>query len=211
MITRELALNVLKELAVFRFEYCINEKKLSEEEAIILSKRLYNHCLVVGTIAEKISNKIGLNDERSYIFGLLHDIGKFKPNRFHGLTGYEIALENNDLELAQICITHSFINNRIEEFHFPDNEFKKTDIKRTKELFKSIKLNDYIYLIKLCDFMSIGDTLNSSTIEDRLIDIITRYPMSQTEFDRLSKNVNKLKEYFEKKYDFDLYKLLEHK
>lgn len=211
MLTRELALNVLKELAVFRFEYCVNDEKKNEEEATVLAKRLYNHSLVVGTIAEKIANTIGLNGEKSYIFGLLHDVGRFKPERFHGLAGYEIAMENNNPELAQICLTHSFVHDKVEKFHFPNNEFMESDIKKTKELFKSFKIDDYDYLIRLCDFMSIGDTLNSSTIEDRLIDIITRYPMSQTDFDKLSKRINDLKKYFEKKYNFDLYKLLEHK
>ena len=172
------------------------------------------HTYGVISLSEYIAKDLNLSEEDielAKLIALLHDIGRFKPNRFHGLTGYEISMENNNLELAEICLTHSFVNDKIEDFHFPDNEYKIQDIEKTKDIFKNIKLNDYHYLIRLCDFMSIGDTLNSSTIEDRLLDLIIRYPMSQNEFDNLSKTLNNLKEYFEKKYNFDIYKLLENK
>ena len=155
-------------------------------------------------MAEKIAKKIGLDSDRCYILGLLHDIGRFKPNRFHGIVGYEIAMENNDKELAKICLTHCFLfdNDKIGTFDFPNNEFKEQDIIKTKELLNSFEINDYDKLIRLCDFLSIGDTLNSVTIEDRLLDLITRYPLNQNDYDNLFNEIDGLKNYFEKKFDF---------
>ena len=75
----------------------------------------------------------------------------------------------------------------------------------------SFEINDYDKLIRLCDFLSIGDTLDSVTIEDRLLDLITRYPLNQNDYDNLFNEIDGLKNYFENKFDFDLYGLLETK
>ena len=101
-MNRELAIKILKELAINSFEHYVNELKCNEEEATALSMKLYNHCLVVGTIAEKIGKQCGLEGELCFVLGILHDIGKFDFNRFHGISGYEIAVDNNFPKLAQI-------------------------------------------------------------------------------------------------------------
>ena len=210
MITRELANKVLKELAISMYEYCVNDKKLDEKEATNLAMRLYNHSLVVGAIAEKIAEKSGLDVEKSYIFGLLHDIGRFKPERFHGIVGYEIAMDNNNPELARICLTHVFLSDKkIREGEFPNNDFKKDDIEKTKNILSKIEYNDYDLLIRLCDFMSIGDTIYSSTIDDRILDLKKRYNIAENDCEKLRSELYKIKDYFDEKIGGDLYELLE--
>lgn len=210
MTTRELAKKVLKELAASMYEYCINEKKLNNEEATRLGTRLYNHSLVVGTIAEKIAKEVNMDSDKCYIYGLLHDVGKFEPKRFHGIVGYEIAMENKDLELARICLTHVFSRDKeIREMEFPNNEFKENDIKKTKKILSNIEYNDYDLLIRLCDFMSVGDTTYSSTIEDRLSDIQKRYNMPKDDYDKLSTELFEIKKYFDDKLGYNLYDLLQ--
>ena len=210
MLTRELAEKVLKELAVSMYEYCINDLKLNQEQAMQKSLELYNHSLVVGKIAEKIGREIGLDFDKCYILGLLHDIGRFKPNRSHSIVGYEIAMENNFPELAKICITHTFAKDKkIRKNEFPDNEFKEKDIQKVREILEKLEYNDYDLLIRLCDFMSTGKTIYSSTIDDRLLDLQQRYNMKQTEYDNLKKELYAIKKYFDLKLGYDLYELLE--
>lgn len=209
-MNKDLAIKILKELSVNCFEYCLNEKEYSEKEATIISMRLYNHCLVVGTIAEKIAQKCNLDSELSFVLGCLHDIGKFNFKRYHGIVGYEIAMENNFPKLAQISITHTLNNfKNLNNADFPDNNFKEKDILLVKDLMKGFVINDYDRLIRLCDFMAIGDTLNSSTIENRLLDIALRYKITQQEFNELDAEINSLKWYFESKYKINIYELLE--
>lgn len=209
-MNRELAIKILKELAINCFEYCVNNLKYDEEKATKQSMRLYNHCLIVGNIAEKIAKKCDLESELCFVLGILHDIGKFNFNRFHGIVGYEIAIDNNFPKLAQIAITHTLKNfNKLNELNFPNNDFKEKDVLITKNLMENFVIDDYDRLIRLCDFMSIGEDLHSSTIEDRLLDIATRYKITRQEFDELNLEINELKNYFETKYKIDIYELLE--
>lgn len=192
------------------YEYCIKDKKLNDTEATRLAMRLYNHCIVVGNIAEKVAKEVGLDFEKAYIFGLLHDIGRFNPARFHGIVGYEIAIENNSPELAKICISHVFAKNKkIRENEFPQNDSKIVDMKKTEELLSNIEYDDYDLLIRMCDFMSTGDTLFPSKIEDRLLDIKSRYGGNDKDFLELQNELNGIKNYFDKKLGCNLYELLE--
>lgn len=210
MITRELAEKVLKELAISMYEYCVNEKKLDDNEATKFSMRLYNHSLVVATIAERIAKEIGMDSNKCYIYGLLHDIGRFGPKRFHGIVGYEIAMENKNPDLARICLTHVFAKDKkIRDMEFPDNEFKENDVEKTKKILSEIEYNDYDLLIRLCDFMSVGDTTFSSTIEDRLLDLQKRYNMTKEDYDKLKGELCQIKKYFDTRLGYDLYDLLQ--
>ena len=210
MIKKELAKEILKELAIANFEYNLNNLHLEEEKSQILAKRLYNHCLIAGTIAEKIAKQINLDSEKCYVLGLLHDLGRFEHKRFHGIVGYEIAMNNNFPELAKVCITHCYDDIcKIPENEFPKNEFKENDIKKVAELTNNFILDDYDKLIRLCDFMSIGDSLNAVTIEERALDIATRYNVPDDEYKVLLKSINGIKNYFEDKYKINIYELLE--
>ena len=208
MITRELAEQILKELTASMYEYCLNEKKVSSDEATRLSMRLYNHCFVVGIVAEKIGIKAGLDGDRCYILGLLHDLGKFTPNRSHGIVGYEIANSNNDFQLAKICLTHVFAQDKkIRDSEFPNNNFRDQDIEKTKKILADLEFDDYDLLIRLSDFMSIGESSNASTIDDRLVDLKNRYGMTECEHIALKEELSGIKSYFDKKLCCDLYKM----
>ena len=133
---------------------------------------------------------------------------QLKCKRLYRLTGYEIAMEKGWNDVAQIALTHSFINDKIEAFHFPNNEFKDADIKKTEEIFSKLKLNEYDYMVRMGDFISIGDTQKPVTVEERLHDIRTRYPMSDTEFEKLNNTITKLKNYWDKRLGCNLYEIL---
>lgn len=209
MITRELASKIVKELSCSTYEFLINKKNFNEEIATQNAIKLYNHCLVAGKTAEKIAEKIGVDIEKAYIYGVLHDIGRFNPERFYGIVGYEIAIKNNNPDLARICITHVFPQNKkIRENEYPENEFKKQDIKKTEDFLLSIEYNDYDLLIRLCDFISIGDTLSPSKIEDRILDMKNGNNIIDNNYLNLKNELNEIKKYFDKKAGQDLYELL---
>ena len=69
------------------------------------------HSKNVGLAAKRIAEKSGgINSEKEYVFGLLHDIGRRCgiSARRHCIDGYAYAMEKNWDEVARICLTHSY-------------------------------------------------------------------------------------------------------
>ena len=70
-----------------------------------------SHSLAVGTAAERIAVHIeGLDAERVFVLGALHDIGRRfgEMGMNHVILGYRFLLAEGDAEAAEICLTHSF-------------------------------------------------------------------------------------------------------
>ena len=69
------------------------------------------HSHAVGTAAEHIAAHIvGMDAERAFVFGLLHDIGRRfgEMGMNHVMYGYRFLRAAGDDEAAEICLTHSF-------------------------------------------------------------------------------------------------------
>ena len=69
-----------------------------------------NHSRTVAHCAEKIASSCGLDCEKAYVLGLLHDIGrKFGVRHLgHVSDGYTYMMSLGYDEVAKICLTHSF-------------------------------------------------------------------------------------------------------
>lgn len=209
MIKRQLAENILKELTAYIFDHYLNKKHLSQNESEKIALKLYNHCLHVAEIATKIAKHINIDSNKCYIFGLLHKLGKFNLDRFCGLAGYEIAMENNEPELAKICITHFYSKNmkEINLINFPNNEFRIQDMKKTIDLIKTFQFNDYDKLLKLCNFIVVNNTINiENNFENNKIK--HKYEINAKYYHNLHNEIINLKQYFENKYSFSLDKLI---
>ena len=64
--------------------------------------KFHNHVYGVALMAEKIAEKLGLDSEKAYILGLMHDCGKIYEmyeKRFHGVIGYEM-FKGKDSDIA---------------------------------------------------------------------------------------------------------------
>lgn len=172
--------------------------------------RWITHCLSVGDSAGRIAK--ALNDkgysvdvDKTITLGYLHDIGKYNgESHGHVMRGYEyLKSKGYDDEYANICLTHSYLNNDIvctaEGVPNPDdNPF----------LANFIKEHEYTIeekLINLCDLMC-PQSNKVFTIDKRLIDIMTRRgAYSNTQYH--IKETYKLKEYFDDLLGYNLYDL----
>ncbi len=69
-----------------------------------------DHCKTVARAAETIASKCGLDVNRAYISGLLHDIGRYEGVRklHHVYAGYELLKGKGYNEISEICLSHSF-------------------------------------------------------------------------------------------------------
>lgn len=165
-----------------------------------------NHSRIVAHCAEKIAMECdGLDSDKAYILGLMHDIGrKFGVRHLgHVSDGYTYMMTLGYDEAAQICLTHSFNNQTTDEYI---GNFDTTDeeLKLIRDALKTVVMDDYDRLIQLCD--SIAGAECVLEIEERMEDVRRRYGSYPQE--KWNSNLA-LKQYFEEKTGKDIYVMVE--
>ena len=163
--------------------------------------RWINHSICVGDTAGKIAEKLNLDVNYAKTLGYIHDIGRgIGDSKDHVMNGYYYLKElGYDDEYANICLTHSYLNNDI---YCTAGGFPK-DIPFRTEFIKNHEYTIYEKIINLCDLMC---TDINMTVDKRLIDIMSRrgaYENSQYHI----KETYKLKEYFDSLLGYNLYDL----
>jgi hypothetical protein len=175
---------------------------ISEAEALLKEAAELNpgpweaHSRNVAKAARMIAGKCdGMDPDKAYVLGLLHDIGRRFGVSFlaHVYDGYKYLLEYGYSGAARIALTHSFNCGKLEDYvgKFDLSDDKQAEV---RHLLSVTKQDDYDYLIQLCDAIAMPDGIVS--IEKRMTDVKTRhgyYPQ-----DKWDRNIF-LKEYFEKK------------
>lgn len=70
----------------------------------------FDHSYGVARAAEKIAAACGMDAERAWLSGAVHDIGRYEgPSGLrHIFAGYRLMAERGEMPLARICLTHSF-------------------------------------------------------------------------------------------------------
>ena len=167
-----------------------------------------NHSRSVALVAERVAGACGMDTDKAYAMGLLHDIGKSisKPdeNMTHHLTGYDILMEEGLPEMARIAITHTFYEGQAMD-HFWDIMARNGIAERTQKLLEAYQpFDDYDRLIQLADNMATSSGV--TTIENRFCDVITRHLLPDP-----GGNVRALyalKDYFDEKCGQNIYNLL---
>ena len=160
-----------------------------------------DHCRTAAHCAEAIAAKSGMNAEKAYVVGLLHDIGRRFGKRHlgHVSDGYTYMMSLGYDEVAKICLTHSF-NNKVFESYVGNKDTTEEETKLIKDLLATVEYDDYDRLIQLCD--SISGAEGVMDIIDRMTDVKTRYGTYDP--DKWDANLA-LKQYFESRMGEDLY------
>jgi HD superfamily phosphohydrolase YqeK len=163
------------------------------------------HSINTGIAARNIADKVkGLDAEKAYILGVLHDIGRrvgVVSISTHVYEGYTYAMSKGWNEVGKICMTHSYPLMQ-KEFNFdPDNE---VDI-AIKEYIMDCKCDDYDLLIQLCD--SLATDYGFCILEKRFVDVTRRYGIWENTIARWNVTFE-IKEYFEKRIGCSIYELL---
>ena len=164
-----------------------------------------NHSRTAAHCAEKIAECSGLDTEKAYVLGLLHDIGrKFGVRHLgHVSDGYSYMMSLGYDEVARVCLTHSFNNMTTEEyigkFDTSDEELQLIQTELSK-----LTADDYDRLIQLCDALAGSEGVMN--IEDRMNDVKRRYGnFPQAKWDS---NI-RLKEFFEARSGKDIYEVVD--
>lgn len=162
---------------------------------------MVEHCICVGNTAGKIAESLGLDVDKAKALGYIHDIGKGIGDFCkHDINGYTyIKKLGYDEEYANICLTHSYLNNDINctAGGFPEA------IPFRIEFIKNHKYTIYEKIINLCDLMCKKVTL---TLEKRLIDLILRKGVHENTIYHIQE-AQKLKKDIDNMLGFNVYKL----
>lgn len=164
------------------------------------------HSLTAAHCAEKIAAACGdIDEEKAYVLGLLHDIGrKFGVRHLgHVSDGYRFMMSLGYDEAAKICLTHSFNNHTVDEY-IGKLDVSEEEMKMIKAELARTVYDDYDRLIQLCD--SLAGAEGVLDIEDRMNDVKKRYGFYPQ--DKWDSNM-RLKRYYEKKMKKDIYLVCE--
>ena len=168
------------------------------------------HSEVTARVAERIAEAAGLDKNKAYVLGLLHDVGRCKDMGIRHITeGYRILKRRGWDDAARIALTHSFFADLM-----PDEEYamSEADDEKDAQLMKTfsdklraseIEYDDYDYLIMLADCLSLKRGV--VTLNDRFADLMVRhnFPDIRTRFIKIWK----IKERFDQMIDGDVYDL----
>lgn len=147
-----------------------------------------------------------LSAGKAYIYGLLHDIGRYAgvSSERHLMDGYRYCMERGWEKAAQICISHAFmiqdIDTSIGVFDVSDEDYLFM-----KEFVANAVYDDYDRLVQLCDSLALPTGF--CLLEKRFVDVTIRYGVHPATIDRWKK-VLEIKALFEKKIGCSIYDLL---
>lgn len=147
-----------------------------------------------------------LSSEQAYLFGLLHDIGRFSgvSSERHLIDGYRYCMERGWEKAAQICISHAFmiqdIDTSIGAFDVSDEDYLFM-----KEFIANAVYDDYDRLVQLCDALAMPTGF--CFLEKRFVDVTIRYGMHPATIDRWKK-ILEIKALFEERIGCSIYTLL---
>ena len=170
--------------------------------------RWIEHSICVGDSAGRIAKALkekgyNVDVDKAITLGYIHDIGKYNgESRGHVMRGYEyLKNKGYDEEYANICLTHSYLNNDIlcTAGGVPDKE-------KNPLLTYFIKNHEYTIEEKLINLFDLMCTTKILILDKRLIDIVLRKGVfSNTQYH--VKETYKLKEYFDNLLGYNLYDL----
>ena len=129
---------------------------------------------IIASEYNKKSTDKKLDEDNSYIFGLLHDIGRYTgiSAERHLIDGYKYCIKYGWKKMAQICITHAFmiqdVNTSIGAFDMPEDDYNFI-----KNFVANAIYDDYDLLIQLCDCLALPSGF--CLLEKRFVDAALRY------------------------------------
>ena len=163
------------------------------------------HSENVGIAARNIAEKIpGMDPDKAYVVGLLHDIGRrvgIVDIPTHVYEGYKHCMTKGWDEAARVCMTHSYRLMKEEFDYEPSTEQEKA----IKEYILNTEADDYDKLIQICD--SLATDYGFVILEKRFVDVTRRYGIMEGYIKGWDVSF-KIKEDFEERMGCSIYDVL---
>ena len=163
-----------------------------------------DHSRIAADCAKKIAAAAGMDGEKAYVLGLLHDIGrKFGIKHLaHVCDGYRYMMDLGYEDVARICLTHSFCCPRL-DVYIGNFDISQAQQQELQTLLDDLVFDDYDRLIQLCDCLAGSEGVMD--MEARMLDVKKRYGFYRQ--DKWDTNLW-LKAYFEQKTGSNIYNLV---
>lgn len=164
------------------------------------------HSESVAQNAKLIAQRCGLDAQKAYVMGLLHDIGRREgvSGIKHIFDGYAYMLEMGEKEIARICLTHSFPLKDVQTY-IGAYDCTEEQLAFLRDFLEHTEQDDYDRLIQLCDAISLPE--GACIMEKRLMDVALRHGLPEFSLDKWRAFLA-LKQYFDDKYGCNLYEFL---
>lgn len=164
------------------------------------------HSENVGLAARNIAHLVPeLDENKAYIVGLLHDIGRrvgIVNIPKHVYEGYKYCMDKGWEEVARICMTHSYLFMKDEFDYTPDT----VEEKEIKNYILSIdEADEYDKLIQMCD--ALATDYGFVILEKRFVDVTRRYGIMEN-YIKGWEVTFAIKEMFESKMGCSVYDVL---
>ena len=141
------------------------------------------HSRYAAQAAEAIAAACGLDGEKAYVLGLLHDIGRREgvSATRHVLAGYRYCLARGWPEAARVCLTHSYL---LGDVHADVQrwDLDAAEGRELETLVGAARYDDYDRLIQLCDALALPT--GCCVMEKRLVDVAMRYGLTPSTLPR---------------------------
>ena len=188
-------------------EQILAEGQARYSEVSQIHGRWADHCRTAAACAEKIAARCpGLDPDKAYVLGLLHDIGRRWGDGHlrHVYYGWKYMAEQGYGEVAKICLTHSFQIQGIDAY-VGHRDISPEALAELTAALEAAVYDDYDRLIQLCD--SIAGPDGPVDMAARMEDVRRRY--GDYPQDKWDKNFG-LKGYFEHWAGAELYDIVGH-
>lgn len=164
------------------------------------------HSESVAQNAKLIAQRCGLDAQKAYVMGLLHDIGRQEgvSGIKHIFDGYAYMLEMGEKEIARICLTHSFPLKDVQTY-IGAYDCTEEQLAFLRDFLEHTEQDDYDRLIQLCDAISLPE--GACIMEKRLMDVALRHGLPKFSLDKWRAFLA-LKQYFDDKCGCNLYEFL---
>ena len=132
------------------------------------------HSRNVARAAEKLAHAAGLDENKAYIVGLLHDIGRRGGSTAmrHTIDGARYLRSLGWDEAAAVCLTHSYPTKDVHQ-DIARVDMPECDLQEIDAFIRAREYDEYDWLIILCDSLAMADRL--CVLEQRFVDTTTRY------------------------------------
>ena len=187
-------------------ERLLLDAKARYDKVSAIRGRWDDHSRTAARCAEKIAARCqGLDPDKAYVLGLLHDIGRRYGDGHlrHVYYGWKYMQQMGYDEVARICLTHSFQIQRMDAY-IGNRDIPPEAVEELAAALEAVKYDDYDLLIQLCD--SIAGVDGPVDMAARMEDVRRRY--GDYPQDKWDKNFA-LKAYFEARAGGELYQVVE--
>ena len=164
------------------------------------------HSENVGIAAKNIACRIPeLDEDKAYIVGLLHDIGRrvgIVNIPKHVYEGYKYSMQKGWDEVARVCMTHSYLFMK-DGFNYEPDTLEEKEIKNF--ILNCGEADDYDKLIQMCD--ALATDYGFVILEKRFVDVTRRYGIME-DYIKGWDVTFQIKESFENRIGCSIYDLL---